>query len=82
MEIKGQITIFPEKKTKALENGEAEEFIACRGTISSKNEAGEYINKSVSVKFAGKDLTKEKKEPIRKVCGVFAGAEAQKLWRA
>ncbi len=29
-----------------------------------------------------KDLTKEKKEPIRKVCGVFAGTEAQKLWRA
>ena len=60
MEIRGQITIFPEKKTRELENGEIEEFIAVRGTISSKNEAGEYINKSVNVKFAGKDLTKEK----------------------
>lgn len=28
-----------------------------------------------------KDVTKEKKEPIRKVCGVFGGKEAQCLWR-
>ena len=60
MEIRGQITIFPEKKSRELENGEIEEFIAVRGTISSKSEEGAYINKSVNVKFAGKELTKDK----------------------
>ena len=46
MEIKGKITIFPEKRKN--ENGE---FIVCKGTISSKDQDGKYLNKSVEVKF-------------------------------
>ena len=60
MEIKGKITIFPEQKERELEDGKVESFIVCRGTISSKSESGAYVNKSVSVKFAGKNFPKEK----------------------
>lgn len=59
MDLKGKITIFPEVKERELEDGKVESFIACRGTISSKNEKGGYINKSVNVKFSGKEFPKE-----------------------
>lgn len=60
MELKGKITIFPETKEGKNDKGEAVKFIVCRGTISSKNESGEYVNKSVSVKFAGSNFPKDK----------------------
>ena len=60
MELKGKITIFPDMKERELEDGKVEQFIVCRGTISSKNEYGNYVNKSVSVKFAGKNFPKDK----------------------
>lgn len=60
MELKGKITIFPELKERENDKGETESFIVCRGTISSKNENGEYVNKSVSVKFAGSNFPKDK----------------------
>ena len=59
MELKGKITIFPELKEKENDKGEKEEFIVCRGTISSKD-GEKYINKSVNVVFAGKNFPKEK----------------------
>ena len=60
MELKGKITIFPELKERENDKGEVESFIVCRGTISSKSESGEYINKSVNVKFAGDKFPKAK----------------------
>ena len=60
MELKGKITIFPELKERELEDGKTESFIACRGTISSKDKNDNYVNKSVNVKFAGKQFPKEK----------------------
>ena len=60
MELKGKITIFPEMKEKENDKGEVESFIVCRGTISSKNESGAYVNKSVNVRFAGDKFPKEK----------------------
>ena len=55
MEIKGKITIFPEKKSN-----DRGEFIVCKGTLSSKTQDGKYINKSVEVKFDNKKFPKEK----------------------
>ena len=56
MEIKGKITIFPERKT-----GKNGEFIICKGTISSKDkEKDVYYNKSVEVKFDKDRFPKEK----------------------
>ena len=46
MEIKGKIIIFPEMK-----HNEKGDFIVCKGTISSKDQNGKYLNKSVEVKF-------------------------------
>ena len=60
MEIKGKITIFPEMKERENDKGESESFIVCRGTISSKGENGEYVNKSLSVIFAGANFPKDK----------------------
>ena len=60
MELKGKITIFPELKEKENDKGEVDSFIVCRGTISSKNEAGNYINKSVNVRFVGEKFPKDK----------------------
>lgn len=57
MEIKGKVTIFPEKRINKQTN---EEFIKCRATISSKNEDGSYNNKSVEVKFDNKVFPREK----------------------
>lgn len=59
MEIKGKITIFPEKKEITLEDGSKKVVTSIRGTISNKD--GEsYKNKSVLVKFAGKRFPEEK----------------------
>ena len=55
MEIKGKITIFPEKKSN-----ERGEFIVVKGTISSKTQDGKYINKSVDVKFDKEKFPREK----------------------
>ena len=60
MELKGKIIIFPEMKERENDKGEVENFIVCRGTISSKSESGAFINKSVNVKFAGSNFPKEK----------------------
>ena len=60
MELKGKITIFPELKDKEMEDGTIKQSIFCRGTISSKNQAGDYVNKSVNVRFAGKEFPEEK----------------------
>ena len=60
MELKGKITIFPELKERENDKGETESFIACRGTIASKNDDGQYINKSVNVQFGGNNFPKEK----------------------
>lgn len=60
MELKGKITIFPEVKEVKNDKGEQESFIVCRGTISSKNESEAYVNKSVNVRFAGKNFPKDK----------------------
>ena len=60
MEVKGKITIFPELKENKNEKGEVENFIAVRGTISSKNTSGAYVNKSVGIKFAGSNFPKDK----------------------
>ena len=59
MEIKGKIKIFPEVKERKNESGEVETYILCKGTISSKGESG-YVNKSVLVRFAGKQFPAEK----------------------
>ena len=55
MEIKGKITIFPEKKSN-----DKGEFVVCKGTISSKTQDGKYLNKSVEVKFSNEKFPKEK----------------------
>ena len=61
MELKGKIKVFPELKTGKNEKGEEESFIVCRGTISSKGKEGEgYLNKSVSLRFAGSNFPKDK----------------------
>ena len=54
MNISGKTTIFPEVKEK---NGE--KFVVCSTTISSKLENGEYLNKSVEVRFSGNCVKKE-----------------------
>ena len=59
MDIKGKITIFPEVKERKTEEGKTESFISCRGTISSKNDKGVYVNKSLNVRFSGKEFSKE-----------------------
>ena len=60
MDIKGKITIFPELKERETEKG-VESFIAVRGTISTtKKDSGEYINKSVTIRFAGSNFPAEK----------------------
>ena len=60
MELKGKIKIFPELKEGKNDKGEKESFIVCRGTLSSKSEAGAYVNKSVSIRFAGNNFPKDK----------------------
>ena len=55
MEIKGKITIFPEEK-----QNEKGKFIVCKGTISSKDKDGKYLNKSVEVKFDKEKFPREK----------------------
>lgn len=60
MEIKGKITIFPEAKEV-----EGKTKIFCRGTLSSKGEDGKYINKSVSIRFAGKQFPEEKVNQLK-----------------
>lgn len=55
MEIKGKIVIFPEKK-----HNEKGDFIICKGTISSKDKDGNYLNKSVEVKFDKERFPREK----------------------
>lgn len=60
MEVKGKITIFPELKEVKNDKGVVDLFIACRGTISTKSEAGEYLNKSVNIRFAGSNFPKDK----------------------
>ena len=56
MNIQGKITIFPEKRTN-----EKGEFIIVKGTLSSKDQEGKYLNKSVEVKF---DKTKFPREKV------------------
>ena len=59
MEIKGKITIFPERRQITLEDGTQKEIVQVKGTISNKD--GEvYKNKSVLVKFSGKQFPEEK----------------------
>ena len=55
MEIKGKLKIFPEKK-----HNDKGDFIVVRGTISSKDQEGKYLNKSVEVKFDKEKFPKEK----------------------
>ena len=59
MEIKGKIKIFPEVRETKTEEGEVSSRIICKGTISSKTESG-YVNKSVMIRFAGKQFPAEK----------------------
>ena len=59
MEIKGKITIFPERRNITLEDGTQKEIVQVKGTISNKD--GEaYKNKSVLVKFSGKQFPEDK----------------------
>ena len=60
MEIKGKITIFPERREITTEDGSKKEVVVVRGTISNKGEGETYKNKSVLVKFAGKNFPEEK----------------------
>lgn len=60
MDIKGKITIFPERREITLEDGSKKEVVLVRGTISNKGEGETYRNKSVLVKFAGKQFPEEK----------------------
>lgn len=55
MEIKGKIVIFPEMK-----HNDKGDFIVCKGTISSKDQEGHYLNKSVEVKFDKERFPREK----------------------
>ena len=55
MEIRGKITIFPEHK-----EGAKGKFTICKGTISSKQDDGSYLNKSVEVKFDREKFPMEK----------------------
>ena len=55
MEIKGKILIFPEMK-----HNDRGDFIVCKGTISSKNQEGQYLNKSVEVKFDKERFPRDK----------------------
>lgn len=55
MNISGIITIFPEKR----KDSKGENYVICRGTISSKDESGEYLNKSVEVHFKKEVVNKE-----------------------
>lgn len=61
MDLKGKIKVFPELKTEKNAEGKDESFIVFRGTISSKKEGSEdYLNKSVSVRFAGNNFPRER----------------------
>ena len=61
MEIKGKITIFPERRQITLEDGTQKEIIQVKGTISNKVSGEDvYKNKSVLVKFSGKQFPEEK----------------------
>jgi len=64
MEIKGKITIFPERRQITLEDGTQKEIVQVKGTISNKD--GEaYKNKSVLVKFSGKQFPEEKLNQLK-----------------
>lgn len=60
MDIKGKITIFPERRKITLEDKSEKEVVIIKGTISNKGEGDSYKNKSVLVKFAGKHFPEEK----------------------
>lgn len=65
MDIKGKITIFPERREITLEDGNKKEVLVIRGTISNKGEGETYKNKSVLVKFAGKQFPEEKLNQLK-----------------
>lgn len=61
MDIKGKITLFPERKEGKNAEGKEESFIVIKGTISTKKQNGEgYLNKSVSIRLTGTNFPKEK----------------------
>lgn len=64
MDIRGKITIFPERRKITLEDGSEQEVLTIKGTISNK-EGEVYKNKSVLVKFSGKHFPKEKLEQLK-----------------
>lgn len=65
MELKGKITIFPERREITLEDGSKKEILVIKGTISNKGEDDTYKNKSVLVKFAGKHFPEEKVNQLK-----------------
>ena len=55
MEITGKITIFPRRVEN---NGEV--FVKCDGTLSTKTEKGQYVNKKVEVRFDKQQFPNDK----------------------
>lgn len=61
MDIKGKITLFPERKEGKNAEGKEESYIVIKGTISTKKQNGEgYLNKSVFIRLTGTNFPKEK----------------------
>lgn len=56
MDIKGKITLFIDEKT----NEKGEVFRRYSTSLSSKDKDGNYLNKTVDVKLAGKNFPAEK----------------------
>lgn len=63
MDVKGKITIFPRKvEVKDGENTKIKVY--CTGSISTKQEDGKYLNKSVDVSFSTKAFPEEKLQKL------------------
>lgn len=61
MDVKGKITIFPRiVKIKNEKGEEVDTKCFCSGSISTKQEDGKYLNKSVEIAFSEKEFPKEK----------------------
>lgn len=60
MDVKGKITIFPRIVKKRQDDGEEVTMCFCSGSISTKQEDGKYLNKSVDISFSEKNFPKEK----------------------
>ena len=60
MEVKGKITLFPAAYTRKNKEGKEETHIRVSGSISTKQEEGKYISKTLPVRFSGENFPASK----------------------